>query len=464
MSFLVKPPTIPNSSNLDNLNVNKELKTSNLMHNGEFLGFFGKKTTQLDVSENLSSIVRLLREYGLSSEGIDSNKNWVQYGQKLIGLNNNSGNTLQGKSVSLSSDGNTLAIGGFSDDSNIGATWIFVKLSGVWTQQGSKLIGTGGISSQSQGQSVSLSSDGNTLAIGGSSDNTSIGATWIFTRTNGIWTQQGSKLIGTGGVNIQSQGYSISLSSNGNTLAIGGVSDDSNIGATWIFTRTNGIWTQQGSKLVGTGGVGVQSQGQSVSLSSDGNTLAIGGFSDDSNIGATWIFTRTNGIWTQQGSKLVGIGGVGVQYQGQSVSLSSDGNTLAIGGGIDDNNIGATWIFIRTNGIWTQQGSKLVGTGGVGVQSQGYSISLSSDGNTLAVGGNDDYNSVGATWIFTRTDGIWTQQGSKLVGNGVNNVQRASYQGISVSLSSDGNTLAIGGYYDYNYNIITGATWIFNYS
>jgi hypothetical protein len=56
-------------------------------------------------------------------------------------------------------------------------------------------------------------------------------------------------------------------------------------------------------------------------------------------------------------------------------------------GGPNDNpvsglGIGAAWVYTRSNGVWTQQGSKLVGTGAVGNAEQGWSVSLSSDGNT----------------------------------------------------------------------------------
>src|SRR5204863_4270271 len=75
----------------------------------------------------------------------------------------------------------------------------------------------------------------------------------------------------------------------------------------------------QGPKLVGTGAVGNAVQGDSVALSSDGNTAIVGGSSDNSNAGAAWVFTRSAGIWTQQGAKLVGTGAVGNARQGQSV-------------------------------------------------------------------------------------------------------------------------------------------------
>lgn len=379
-----------------------------------------------------------------------------QQTNKLVGTGE-IGNSLQGYGVAISSDGNTIAVGGFGDNGNIGATWIFIRTGNVWTQQGSKLVGTGGIGTQDQGYNVALSADGNTLAIGGNKDNSDIGAVWIFTRSGGVWTQQGSKLVGTGAVGTARQGWSVALSADGNTLAFGGLTDNFNTGAVWIFTRSVGVWSQQGSKLVGIGGIpGNQAQGSSVALSANGNTLAVGGSSDNGSIGATWIFTRSNGIWTQQGAKIVGTGGIGAFLsQGLSVALSADGNTLAVGGYGDNGLIGATWIFTRLGTIWNQQGEKLVGTGYIGTSYQGFSVTLSGDGNTLAIGGYPDNGNIGATWIFTRSGGIWSQTGSKLVGTGgIGNV----FQGISVGLSANGNILAVGAWGD---NGGIGATFVF---
>ena len=75
---------------------------------------------------------------------------------------------------------------------------------------------------------------------------------------------------------------------------MGGQRDNGYIGASWIFTRTDGVWTQQGNKLVGTGAVGDAAQGNSVSLSSDGNTAIVGGYGDDAWKGAVWIFVDPN--------------------------------------------------------------------------------------------------------------------------------------------------------------------------
>jgi len=382
---------------------------------------------------------------------------YVQQGSKLVGTGA-VGASRQSKSVSVSADGNTAIVGGYTDDTNKGAAWIFTRTNGVWSQQGNKLVGTGAVGAARQGYSVSVSADGNTAIVGGYDDGGGNGAVWIYTRTNGVWSQQGNKLVGIGAVGASWQGISVSLSADGNTAMVGGTNDDGGKGAVWIYTRTNGVWSQQGNKLVGTGAAGLAYQGISVSLSADSNTAIIGGYGDDDDMGATWIFTRSNGVWSQQGNKLVGTGVPGAYaYQGISVSLSADGNTAMVGGFGDNSYMGAAWIFTRTNGVWSQQGNKLVGTGAVGAAEQGSFTALSSDGNVLLMGGGADNSHAGAAWIFTRTNGVWSQQGNKLVGTGA---VGAGYQGYSVCLSDDSNTAIVGGYAD-NTNI--GAAWVFTW-
>jgi len=160
------------------------------------------------------------------------------------------------------------------------------------------------------------------------------------------------------------------------------------------------VWSQQGAKLIGTGAVGSSLQGISVSVSADGNTAIVGGMSDDGNKGAAWVFTRSAGVWSQQGAKLVGTGAAGNAFQGSSVSVSADGNTAIVGGQVDNSSAGAAWVFTRTAGVWSQQGAKLVGTGAAGPAFQGIAVAVSGDGNTALVGGNGDNGFGGATWMY----------------------------------------------------------------
>jgi len=376
----------------------------------------------------------------------------TQQGEKLVG-SGGVPTSYQGHSVSLSADGNTLASGGYADNSNQGAVWIFTRSGTLWSQQGTKLIGSGVVGTPYQGFSVSLSADGNTLASGGGGDNSSKGAVWIFTRTGTSWAQQGTKLVGSGTVGTAALGWSVSLSADGNTLAIGGIGDNNSKGAVWIFIRSGTSWAQQGTKLLGADSVGTSQQGISVSLSADGNTLAFGGSTDASNFGAVWIFTRTGTTWAQQGNKLIASDAGEAPEEGGSVSLAANGDLLAFGGKGDSGGVGAVWIFARSGTTWSQQGTKL--TVFPPTTFQGV-VALSANGNTLGVGaqGTDGY--IGAVWVFTRSNGVWTQQGTKMIGSGYIS---SPYQGSSLALSADGNTLAESGYLD-GYSS-EGAVWVF---
>jgi hypothetical protein len=380
----------------------------------------------------------------------DALASFVQQGPKLVG-SGAFGNAMQGWSVSISADGNTALVGGPYDDLH-GAMWVWTRSGGVWSQQGPKLIGSDAEDFVSQATAVALSADGNTALVGEERFFDSfVGGVWVWTRSDGVWSQQGPKLVGSGAAGDAGQGAAVALSADGNTALVCGPYDDNNAGALWVWTRHTGAWTQQGSKLVGSG--------HSVALSADGNMALVGDPYDDNSAGAVWVWTRSDGVWTQ-GPKLVGSGAVmPVVYQGSSVALSADGNTALIAGSGDDNYTGAVWVWTRSDGVWTQEGTKLVGSGAVGKARQGTSVSLSADGNTALVGGEGDngppFGGTGATWVWRRSNGVWTQQGHKLVGGGA---AGKAAQGASVSLSGDGNTALVGGPLDLGY---TGAAWIF---
>jgi hypothetical protein len=457
-----------------------------------------------------------------------SGSTWTQQGSKLTGTGASARSAGRfGASVALSSDGNTALIGGPEDGR--GGAWVFTRSGTTWTQQGSKL--TGGEEAGEHiafGASVALSSDGNTALVGGPGDRrmferegevtekskivkgltsttgistglevsgtkiefgtfvakvinehelelnakvegegsatvkeqltfTEVGAAWVFTRSGSTWTQQGPKLTGTGGIGEATLGATVALSSDGNTALIGGPGDKNLTGAAWVFTRSGSTWTQQGSKLTGSGETGFTVEfGSSVALSAEGNTALIGAPFDNGAKGAAWVFTRSGSTWTQQGSKLTGSGATGLPEFATSLALSANGNTALIGGPGDNIEVGAAWAFTRSGSTWTQQGSKLTGTGETGRAQFATSLALAASGDTALIGGPIDTSKAGAVWVFTRSGSTWTQQGSKLTGAG--EAGTASDFGQGVALSSEGNTALIGGPGDYSN---TGAAWVF---
>jgi phosphodiesterase/alkaline phosphatase D-like protein len=392
---------------------------------------------------------------------------WTQQGEKItggaeIGAGESGGKGEFGYSVAVSANGNTALIGG-RGTLGVGAAWVFTRSGSTWTQQGEKLLGGGESGAGEFGYSVALSSDGNTALIGGPSDNAKVGAAWVFTREGSIWTKQGAKLTGSGEIGAVELGSSVALSSDGNTALIGGPGDNGKVGAAWVFTRSGSTWTQQGAKLhlffEGSGEIGAGEVGSSVALSPDGNTALLGGPGNNGKVGAAWVFTRSGSTWTLQGATLTGSGEIGSGQFGSSVALSSkEGNTALIGALADNGKVGAAWVFTRSGSTWTQQGSKLTGSGEIGTGEFGSSVALSSEpGNTALIGGPGDNSRVGAAWVFTRSGSTWTQQGEKLTSKSPEEIGEGNF-GSSVALSSEGSTALIGGAGD---NGRVGAAWVF---
>jgi hypothetical protein len=136
-----------------------------------------------------------------------------------------------------------------------------------------------------------------------------------------------------------------------------------------------------------------------------------------------------NKFYQQIQSKLVGVGGIGESDQGISVGISSDGSVFVSGAPYDNSLIGTAYVFVRQNGVYSQFGAKLVGSGYIGTPEQGISVAISGDGSTIAIGGYND-NGIGAVWIFVRSATEYVQQGPKIVASDY--IGATAYQGYSV--------------------------------
>lgn len=185
--------------------------------------------------------------------------------------------------------------------------------------------------------------------------------------------------------------------------------------------------------------------GWSVSASSDGSTLAVGSpLNNDNGLysGHVRVYRWNESKWAQLGCDIDGE--KEYSFSGVSVSLSSDGGTLAVGApGNNDNgyNSGHVRVYNWNGNTWDQLGSDIDGE--AAYDEFGGSVSLSSDGRTLAVGAPDNNSDngfdSGHVRVYTWAGTAWLQLGSDIDGE-------AAYDefGWSVSLSSDGRTLAIG--------------------
>lgn len=431
-----------------------------------------------------------------------------------------------GSSVALSADGSTMAVGATDEDSNAtgangnqadntvsgaGAVYVFTRSALGWVQQAylkasnTKLVTNerGNPHVASFGFSLSLSSDGSTLAVGapdeasnargidGDQTNTQTpgaGAVYVFHRTGDAWSQQtylkasntaavaqysGDIAYGSYVVQAARFGMSVSLAADGKTLAVGAPGEASNAtgingdqtdtstpgrGAVYMFTHGS-TWEQKAYiKAVATN----ESVGFPVALSADGRTLATGGG------GMVALFTHDGSQWRQQ----TVVRGSNTELEdsfGYKLALAADGNTLAVGAigettnGTGINNppgtrslirAGAAYVFTRSNGGWSQQ-AYIKPSNTNQDDWFGFGIALSGDGNTLAVGaaaeagsssglaGNQTDNNAGgagAVYLFQRSSSTWDQRAYIKASN----TDAGDMFGTSVALSADGNTLVVG--------------------
>jgi hypothetical protein len=321
-----------------------------------------------------------------------------------------------------------------------------------FVQQGEKLTGAGEVGEGLFGVSVALSADGNTAIVGGGGDNGGVGAAWVFTRSGSTWTQQGPKLTGAGEVGAGHFGRSVALSADRNTAVIGGYRDNANAGALWVFTRSGSTWTQQGPKLTGGEESGEGLLGFSLALSDDGNTALAAGGGDNGSVGAAWVFTRSGSTWTQQAPKLVGGEEVGAGHFGHDVALSGNGNVALIGGYLDKEGQGSAWFFTRSGTTWTQQG-RSSGSSGFPNGRYGSHVALSGDGQTALIA---DQVFAGRVHVLVPSGSFWTVQ-ALFRGPASTTVELGS----ALALSYDGNTALLGADGEHKK---AGTAWVFQRS
>ena len=260
-------------------------------------------------------------------------------------------------------------------------------------------------------------------------------------------TQIGADINGEAAYDLS--GNSVSLSSDGSIIAIGAPRNDGSgteAGSVRVYQNIAGTWTQIGSDI--NGEAAGDWSGHSVSLSSDGSIVAIGAPSNDgsgSNAGSVRVYQNISGMWTQIGADINGE--AAEDWSGWDVSLSGDGTTLAIGAIKNygsGTNSGSVRVFKNLSGMWTQIGADIDGE--AAYDQCGYSVSLTGDGTVVAIGAaNNDGsgNAAGSVRVFKNISGTWTQ-----IGADINGEAAGDQSGTSVSLSSDGTTVAIGAVYN----------------
>ena len=270
---------------------------------------------------------------------------WVQIGDNISGEAAGDGS---GR-VSLSTDGNILAISAFSNDgngSNSGHVRVFRNEEDVWVQIGEDIDG------DAAGDflgNISLSNDGNILAIGATDGNNSKGYVRIFSNEEDTWVQIGEDI--EGGAVGDFFGV-VSLSGNGSVVAVFARGSNNNNGQTKVYHKIDDEWEQIGQDINANSSNDFFGR---ISLSDDGNTVAIGTPLQSNNKGHVRIYRNIDDIWTKLGEDIQGE--TSGDYLGP-VNLSGDGNTVVVGAwGNSDNgtDAGQARVFDLSNALSTSE-------------------------------------------------------------------------------------------------------------
>ncbi len=366
-----------------------------------------------------------------------------------------------GSSLALSADGSVLAVGAPGEDSAAtginssqinnsadfsGAVYVFTQSGDAWSQQ-AYIKASNTNTGDGFGTSIGLSADGHVLAVGATGEDsaatgtysnqasnaaTDSGAVYVFGNSDGTWSQQ--VYIKASNTEASDRfGNSLSLSADGRYLAVSAVWEDGlssgvdgdqssnnslNAGAVYVFQRREqGLWSQQAYLKASNPGA-LDTFGDSLALSADGDLLAVGaggegsgatginGDQTDNSVGgsgAVYVFSRNDANWSQQVYIKASNPDQSDRFGGR-LALSQDGSLLAVSATGEDSfaqgiggdqssvsalNAGTVYLFTHNAGDWSQQSYiKASNTGNN--DNFGRSVALSAEGDLLAVGANDE--------------------------------------------------------------------------
>jgi hypothetical protein len=351
-----------------------------------------------------------------------------------------------GWSVDLSGDGKTIIVGAIANDggvtsqANMGQARVYRYIYNAifnfwtWTQLGQEINGSA--ANVQSGYDVSINYDGNTIAIGSPGDD--VVKVYELNNANN-WIQQGNDYGIPNNQTAQRAGHSVSINGAATVMVIGAPAQGK-------------VWVKDIDPVGNTGSLGFNNpltfpgtySGGSVDIDDDGNSIVIGGYKSNTERGSVVVYDLVGLYWVQRGQTLNGVNPY--DHFGFDVSMSNDGNTIAIGSkGWDSDpatteNIGEAAVYDWDGTNWVQRGTSIQGTN---ISDQcGYSVSLSGNGNRMAIGyrGNSTFEpSAGLVRIFDWDGSAWVPNGVPIYGDDDN-----IFSGHSVAMSDNGSILAIG--------------------
>jgi hypothetical protein len=318
-------------------------------------------------------------ETGCAYAFVRSPSGWVQ--QARLVAAESSVSDYFGCSVAI--DGDTAIVGAWRSNNYVGTAYIFFRNGSTWTEQ-AKLTASDGISGDNFGCSVSV--HGDTALVGAFGKDQATGAAYIFTRRDGVWTEQAKLTASDRALN---DAFSYSVSVGDDTAVVGAYRKNDFAGVAYVFERSGSAWMQ---KTVLTGEAAYGLFGYSVSV--DGSTIVIGSYGANDNAGAAVIFTRSGATWSRQAVITQGDPS-GTDAFGWSVSVKGD--TVMVGAPGKNDNTGAAYAFVRSGTAWRQQ-ARLTASDGATGDAFGWSVGCA--GDTVVAGAYAHNSHSGAAYAY----------------------------------------------------------------
>lgn len=385
-----------------------------------------------------------------------SNAQWAQMGADIYG---ESENDQAGRSVCMNSDGSIIAIGSpYNTDNGVdsGKVRVYKYASGNWSQMGADIEGDP--IWDLSGWSVSLSTDGLTLAIGApeayDEDLYYAGQVKIFQFVSGDWLQIGDPIIGETTTDDRT-GYAISLSADGSIIAIASLGIYQYTGRVRVFENQGNEWVQIGNSM---DGINTSKDfGHSLDINNDGTTLVIGApnHSNGDDIGYVKVFTNNAGTWEQVGDTLYADES-GDRF-GWAVSINASGNRIAVTAFYHGDFDGITRVFQNNSGVWEQVGADIYDE--INDYMFGYDVCFNEEGNRLVISSKRTYVRRGHVCLYQENAGQWEEVGDYIIGDEVDD-----YSGTSIFLNDIGDTVVIGAPFNDTNGNKAGQVKVFKYT
>lgn len=373
----------------------------------------------------------------------------VQLGATIQGV---LGDDLDGRVVDISDDGTRVVLGTILGDANLvngGQVRVFEWDGSAWVQLGQTLADPAQtINGWGAVHAVSLSGDGQRLAVGNwltTNNDGSRGAVWVYEWDGSQWTQLGSPV--TAQVNVTFfVGITVALSADGSRLAAGAHQSSATPngieGAFAVYDFGGGSWSLLGNIVYGS--QPGEQLGTSIDISGDGNRVVVGapGYGEQNNsgmditAGRALVFDWSGNAWSQVGNAVVGRtdGPAGIRL-GQSVAISKDGSRFATFGNFSGDRVR---VFEFAGSDWVQMGPHFDVSAAFDLHQP---MSLTADGSRVAVGAPfaGSGNNNGQVDIYDWNGTTWDLHAPAVFGDSV-----ADSLGWSVAITPDGSRVVAG--------------------